>query len=170
MLFNIVRARHGQLFQFHVEGEGQDSGKGHGAEAVGGGEEDGCVGRDEFGEDLAACATGRAGGVVEVGDGDGGDADLWSELGDGANEGGSLGADSEAVADVFDVGAGNDFAGFEAQGCADAEAGVGRIGVERSLFGAGEELGECGVEGGGGGVLRTHVCTPSEFQKTSSEF
>ena len=74
------------LFQFHVEGERQDSGKGHGAQAVGGGEEDGGVGGDEFSEDLPTCAAGRAGGLVEIGDGDGGDADPRTELGDGADE------------------------------------------------------------------------------------
>ena len=103
-----------ELFQFHVEGEGEDGGKGHGAKTVGGGEEDGGISGDEFGEHLATCAARRAGGVVEFGDGDGGDADSGTELGDSANEGGSLGAEGESVADVFDVGAGDDFAGGEA--------------------------------------------------------
>ena len=128
------------LFEFHVEGEGQEVGEGHGAGAVGGGEEDGGLGEDEFGEDLAACAAGRAGGGVEVGDGDGGDADVGTELGDGADEGGSLGADGEAVADVFDVGAGDDFAGGKAEGCADAKVGIGRVGIERCLAGLLHEI------------------------------
>ena len=134
------------LFELHFEGERQDGGEGHGARAAGGRKQDWGVGGDEFSEHLAACAAGRAGGGVEVGDGDGGDADIGAELGDSANEGGSFGADGEAVADVFDVCASDDFSGGETQGRADAEAGVGRIGVERSLLGAGEELGESGVE------------------------
>jgi uncharacterized protein (TIGR03435 family) len=123
------------LLELHVEGEGQEVGEGHRTQAVDGGEEDGGVGGDEFGEYLTACAAGWTGGAIEVGDGHGSDADVRTELGDGADEGGSLGADGEAVADILNIGAGDDFACREKEGCADAEAGVGRVGVEGGFAG-----------------------------------
>ena len=105
----------------------------------------------ELGEHLAAGAAGRAGSVVEVGDGDGCDANAGSELGDCRDKRGTLGADSQAVAHVLDVCAGDYGAVGEAEGRADAEVGVGRVGVKRgaaSLFEqVFEEVWECGVRG-----------------------
>lgn len=98
--------------------------------------------------------------MVEVCDGDGGDADRRAELRDGADESGTLGADGESIADIFNVCSGNDFASGEAEGCSDAEAGVGRVGVERSLFGPGEEFRECGIDGGVMRVFEAHLSFP----------
>ena len=59
---------------------------------------------------LAAGSAGLAGGVVEVGDGDGADADLGAVEADGGGDGGLFGADGEAVGGIFDVAAGDDVA------------------------------------------------------------
>ena len=126
-------------FDCGVEDEGQKFAEGHDPEAVFGREGDGRIWIDELGEDLAACAAGRAGGVVEVGDGDGAYADGGAVLGDGAGDGGGFSADGEAVADVFDVGAGNDDAVGELNGSADAEAGKGRVGVLCGFARGGDE-------------------------------
>ena len=112
-----------------MEGEGKDFGKGTLFETVVARKRDDCVGRGEFGEDLAAGSTGRTGGGVEICNRDGDDFVGWTTLGDGAEECGALGADRQAVGDVFDVAAGRDESIVEEQGCADAEAGVGCIGV-----------------------------------------
>jgi hypothetical protein len=97
--------------------------------AVLAGVEDECFVGAELGEGLAAGAAGHGGGIVEIGDGDGAEADLRAVVGDGARDGGLLGAAGEAEGGVFDVAAGDGFAGFEQEGCADAEVRVGRVGV-----------------------------------------
>ena len=74
------------LFEFHVEGVGQECREGKDARSVGCRESDRCVREREFGQHLAAGAAGRAGGVVQVGDGDGMDANVGSELGNGGDE------------------------------------------------------------------------------------
>lgn len=112
---------------------GEDFGKGQRARAVGGGKDYRSVGKDEFRQHLAASAAGRAGGIVEVGDGDCFDSDTGSELGNRGDQGGALSADRQAVADVFHVGSRDDDAVGELEGGTDAEAGVGRVGVERGL-------------------------------------
>ena len=131
--------------EVHVEGQRQDGAEGHGGGATGAGKDDGGVRLDELGEHLAAGSAGRAGGMVEIGDGDGVNAEVGAELGDGADQGGALGADGEAVADVFDVGCGDDSAVVELEGRADFEAGVGRIGLARSLLRASEQGLERGI-------------------------
>jgi hypothetical protein len=135
------------LFGFHVEGEGEKFAEGEGAGAVGGGEEDGSVGEDELGEDLTAGAAGGAGGVVQVGDSDGLDADLGAELGDGGGESGAFGTEGEAVADVFDIGSRDCLAVIEEQGGTDAEVRVGGIGVLGGAAGLIEEVFELGGSG-----------------------
>lgn len=112
-----------------VEAERQEFVERHGPDAVAGWEDDGGVGRGEFGEHLAACAAGRAWCVVEIGDGGGGDADGGAVLADGTDKGGAFGADGEAEADVFDVGAGDGAAVGEQECGTDFEAGVGGVGV-----------------------------------------
>ena len=132
--------------ELHIEGVGEDCAEGgcDGSERSGltGGEGDGGVRFCELGEDLSACAAGWAGGLVEVDDGHGGDPDGWAVEGDCLDQRGALGAEGEAVADVFDVCAGDDFAGGQKERGADAEAGVGRVGV--------------GGDGGGGVNQRPH--------------
>ena len=98
-------------------------------------EDDRCVGESELGQHLAAGAAGRAGGGVEIGDGDGFDADAGSELGNGGDQSRALGADGQAVAHVLYIGSGDNGTVTEAERRADAEAGVRGIGVERSLAG-----------------------------------
>ncbi len=80
--------------------------------------------------------------MVEVDDGGGADAEGGSVLGDGADQGGALGADGEAVADIFDIGSGDELAGVEEQRRADAKAGVRRVGVVSGTGGFGDESGE----------------------------
>ena len=97
--------------------------------AVFGGEEDDCVGGAELVDGLAAGSAGLAGGVVEVGDGDGADADGGAVETDGGGDGGLLGAGGEAVGGVFYVAAGDDGAVVEEDGGSDAEVAVRGIGV-----------------------------------------
>ena len=78
---------------------------------------------------LAAGSAGLAGGVVEVGDGDGSNADGGTVLADGGGDGGLLGAGGEAVGGVFYVAAGDDSAVVEEDGCAHAEVAVGGVGI-----------------------------------------
>ena len=78
--------------------------------AVFAGEEDDRVGCAELVDGLAAGSAGLAGGVVEVGDDDGSDADLGAVEGDGSGDGVLFRADCEPVGGVFDVAAGDDLA------------------------------------------------------------
>ncbi len=124
--------------------------------AVVGGVEDGGVVGGELGEGLAAGAAGHGGGVVEVGDGDGSDADVGAELRDGAGDGGLLGAAGEAVGAVFYVAAGDGLTCLEQQRGAYAEVAVGRVGVLGGEGGLGDEFGLLGG-GDGGSVHRASV-------------
>ncbi len=78
---------------------------------------------------LAAGPAGLAGGVVEVGDGDGADADFGAMESHGGGDGVLFGADSETVGGVFHVAASDDVAAGEQDGSADAEAAVRGVGV-----------------------------------------
>ena len=109
------------------------------------GEEDDGLGRAEFLNGLAAGPAGLAGGVVEVGDGDGTDPDLWAEETDRSGDGRLFGADGEPVGGVFDVAAGDDSTVCEQDGGADAEAAVGGVGVMGD--GDGSLLEICGLGG-----------------------
>jgi hypothetical protein len=91
--------------------------------------EDDGAGSTEFEDGLAASTAGLAGSVVEVGDGDGADADAGAVEAYGCSDGGLLGAGGEAVGGVFNVAAGDDGAVFEQDGCAYAEVTVRSIGV-----------------------------------------
>jgi hypothetical protein len=70
---------------------------------------------------------------VAAGGGDGDGRDLLVARRDGGADGDAFGAHREAVGGVFDIAAGEDFAGGGEDGGADLEAGVGRIGVGASL-------------------------------------
>ena len=98
---------------------------------------------------LAAGPAGLAGGVVEVGDGDGADADFGAVEADGGGDGGLFGADGEAVGGVFDVAAGDDVAVGEKECRADAEVAVGGVGVVCGGVGALLKVG--GLSGRDGG-------------------
>jgi hypothetical protein len=95
---------------------------------------------------LAAGSAGLAGGVVEVGDGDGSDADGWAVEAHGGGDGVLFGAGGEAVGGVFYVAAGDDGVGIvvEQKGCADSEVAVGGVGVVGGFGGAVEEVGDLG--------------------------
>jgi hypothetical protein len=80
---------------------------------------------------LAAGSAGLAGGVVEIGDGDGADANPGAVEADGGRDGGLFGADGEAVGGVFDVAAGDDVAVGQKECGADAEVAVRGVGVMR---------------------------------------
>jgi len=95
--------------------------------AVGVGEIDDGVGRAEFVDGLAAGPARLAGCGVEVGDGDGADADRGAVLGDGGGDGVLLGAGGEAVGGVLDIRAGNDGTVRKQDSGADAEVAVGRV-------------------------------------------
>jgi hypothetical protein len=99
-----------RYFSFISKASGSSSRKGMVVTPSGGGEDHRRIGQDELARHLAAGAAGRAGGVVQIGDGDGLDANLGSELGDGADQSGTLGADRQSVAHVLDVRSGDDFA------------------------------------------------------------
>ena len=97
--------------------------------AVFGGEEDDCVDGAELVDGLAAGSAGLAGGVVEVGDGYGVDADGGAVLSDGGCDGGLLGAGGEAVGGVFYVAAGDDGAVVKKDGGTHAKVAIGCVGV-----------------------------------------
>ncbi len=59
---------------------------------------------------LTACSAGLACGVVEVGDGDDSNANLWAVEADGGSDGSLFCADGEAIGGVFNVAAGDDVA------------------------------------------------------------
>jgi hypothetical protein len=140
-----------------VKGQREESAEEENLGAVGSWESDGGVGWSEFGQHLAAGAAGRAGGVVEVGDGDRGDTEIGAEGGDGSGDGGAFGADGEAVGNIFDVGAGNDGAVCELESGSDAEAGVRRIGHACGLLRGGEERRERSAGTGREIVARVHA-------------
>ena len=99
---------------------------------------------------LAACTAGLAGGVVEVGDGDGADTNGGTVLGDCGGDGGLLGARSETVGCVFYVAAGDDGAVIEEDCSAYAEVTVGGVGVMCDCAGLlleVSDLGWCEVAG-----------------------
>ena len=79
--------------------------------------------------------------MVEVGDGNGADADFGPEFGDGADQSSALGAESESVADIFDICAGDEVSGGKQKRSSDAETGVGRVGASGDGDGGGDELG-----------------------------
>ena len=94
---------------------------------------------------LAAGSAGLAGGVVEVGDGDGTDADFRAVEADRGGDGGLFGADGETVGGVFYVAASDDSTVGEQDGSADAEVAVGGVGVMGD--GDGALLQVCGLPG-----------------------
>lgn len=143
------------------EGGGEEFGYGGlGEGAVFGGEEDDGVGGAELVDGLAAGSAGLAGRGVEVGDGDGADAEDGTVEADGGGDGGLFGADGEAVGGVFDVAAGDDGVGgvVEQEGCADAEAAVGGVGVVGGFGGALLEVGDKGLGERGVGEAAGGVC------------
>jgi len=95
------------------------------------GEEDDGVRCAELVDGLAAGSAGLTGGVVEVRDCDGADADCGAVEADGGGDGGLFGAGGEAVGGVFYVAAGDDGAVVEEDGGSDAEVAVGGVGVVR---------------------------------------
>ncbi len=133
-----------------AERGGKEIGEGR---ALGGEDAGGIVAREEDGDSggvkgeleqglpTGAARYGR--GLVEIGDGDGGEADGRAKLGDGRGNGGLLGAGGEAEAGDLDVAAGDDGAGVgtgEEDGGTDAEAAVRGIGVSGGGAGAGLEI------------------------------
>jgi hypothetical protein len=112
------------------EGGGQELGDGGPGDGAGfSGVEDDGVGGAELVDGLAAGSAGLAGGLVEIGYGDGADTDAGAVEGDGGGDGGLLGAGGEAVGGVFDVAAGYDGTVREEDRGADAEVAVGGVGV-----------------------------------------
>ncbi len=134
------------------EGSGEEVGKcgGGGGLGVGTGKGDGGGRWGKFGDGLAAGSAGLACGVVEVGYDDSLDADAGAKLSDGGGDCSLLGAGGEAEAGIFDIAAGDDFAGFEQDGGSDVEVAVGSIGAVGSGFGETGEFSE--LDGVG------HVC------------
>src|ERR1700733_4196429 len=89
------------------------------------GEEDDSVRCAELVDGLAAGSAGLAGGVVEVCDGDGTDANLGGVEADSGGDSGLFGADGGGVGGVFDFAAGDDVA-ISQQDCGPhAEVAVG---------------------------------------------
>jgi hypothetical protein len=80
-------------------------------------------------------------------DSDGADADFGAVLRDGGGDRGLFGAGGKAVGGVFDVAAGDDFAGFEEDCGADEEVAVGSVGVVGDPLGVAGEFGELGLGG-----------------------
>ena len=137
-----------------AEGSGEEFGDGGMGSAFFAGEENDRVGCAELVDGLAAGSAGLAGGVVEVGDGDGSDADLGAVEGDGSGDGVLFRADCEPVGGVFYVAAGDDLAVGEQDCGADTEVAVGSVGVVGGGDGLALEV------GGQGGVERSgqHEC------------
>jgi hypothetical protein len=92
---------------------------------------------------LAAGSAGLAGGVVEVGDSDGADADAGAVQADGGGDGRLFGADGEAEGGVFYVATGDNSTVGEQDGGADPEVAVGRVGMVGD--GDGSLLQVCGL-------------------------
>jgi hypothetical protein len=135
------------------EGCGEEVGhRGAGDGAVFGGEVDYGFGGAELVDGLAACSAGLAGGGVEVGDGDGADADGGAVETDGGGDGGLLGAGGETVGGVFYVAAGDDGAVRKQDSGAYAEVAVGGVGMVGDGGGALLQIGDLlRSEGGIGG-------------------
>ena len=131
------------FLQFHVECQREQVSEGHNPLPVRGGEDDWCAGKNELSQHLAACSAGWACRLVEIGDGDGFDADIRAEAGDGGDQRGPLRANRQPVADVLHVGSGDDFATGELEGSADAEMRIGRIGVLCGLDCLFQQVVEC---------------------------
>jgi hypothetical protein len=127
-------------FQFHLEGQGEQLGKGHGSHSFRSGEDDRRVGMYKLRQHLSTCAAGRAASLVEVGHCDARDANARTKLRNSRDQRGALGADSKAVTHVFHVSAAHDGPIVELYGGADAEARVGRIGLKRGLPSSFEKL------------------------------
>lgn len=108
--------------------------------AISGGEDDRRMRQGELGQSLTAGAAGRAGSVVQIGDRDGFHANLGSELGNGTDQCGTLSADGQPVAHIFDVRSSDDLSVGQPESRAYAEAGVGRVGVKGGLAGLFEEV------------------------------
>jgi hypothetical protein len=143
------------------EGGGKEFGYGGlGEGAALGGEEDDSFECAELVDGLAAGSAGLAGGGVEVGDGNGADAEAGTVEADGSGDGGLFGADSQAIGGVFDVTAGDDVIGgvIEQEGCADAEAAVGGVGVVGGVGSALLEVGDLGPGKRGVGEAAGGVC------------
>jgi hypothetical protein len=121
------------VFWVDLEGPREQFAEAHGAVAIGGGENDRRIGHDELSQHLAAGSAGRTRGGIEIGDGDGLDANVGSELGNGPHQSGTLGANGQSVAHILHIRPGNDFAVRQLQRRADAKAGVGCVRVQRGL-------------------------------------
>jgi hypothetical protein len=126
----------------HLESQRQQFREGHCAYSAFGREENWRFGLGELGQNLTAGAAGRAGSLVQIGDRDGFDANIGSELGNGPDQGGTLGADGQPVTHIFDVGSSDDLSVGEQEGGAYAEAGIGRVGVKSRLMRLFEEADE----------------------------
>jgi hypothetical protein len=139
---------------FEEEGGGEQVGDGSLRDgACLGGEEDDRVGDAELVDGLTAGTAGLAGGVVEVGNGDGADADVGAVEADGGGDGGLLGTDGEPVGGVFDVASGDDGVGLvvEQERGADAEVAVRSVGVVSDVDGTLLEVGNLRLCKRGGG-------------------
>ena len=97
------------------------------------GKSTGASGRVNSARTWRQAPQGGLGAWFRVGNCDGFYANLGSELGNGPDQGGSLGADGQPVAHIFDVGSGDDLSVGQPESRAYAEAGVGRVGVEGCL-------------------------------------
>ncbi len=131
-----------------VEGCGEQLGEGALRGAGVAGEEDDGLGGGELGDGLTAGSAGLAGGLIEVLDGDGADADLGPVLEDGGGDGGLFGTRGKPVGGVFDVASGDDMGfaggGVDEDGGTDEEVAVGRVGLASGGFGVARECGELG--------------------------
>ena len=106
---------------------------GVGDSSTGGGEEDPGVCVAELVNGLAASSAGLAGGVVEIGDGDGVNLDVGAIPANRSDDGGLLGAGGQPIGCVFDVATGDDLAVGKQQSRAHTKAAVGRVGVPGDL-------------------------------------
>ena len=96
---------------------------------------------------LAAGSAGLAGGVVEVRDGYGSDANTRAMEADCSGDSSLFGADGEPVGGVFDVAAGDDGVGrvVEQERGSDAEVTVRGVGVVGNFSGAVLEVCDLGL-------------------------
>lgn len=97
------------------------------------------LGLSEFRQHLPARAARGAGGLIQVGDRDGLNTDVWTTLCHGAHESGALRTYGEAVAHILHVCPGDNLSAGEAQCRSHLEAGVGGVGTLRGLPGVLEE-------------------------------
>ena len=102
---------------------------------------------------LAAGSAGLAGGVVEVRDGYGSDANTRAMEADCSGDSSLFGADGEPVGGVFDVASGDDGVGLvvEQERGADAEVAVRSVGVVGDVDGTLLEVGNLRLCKRGGG-------------------